>query len=47
MWFRTPLEHAAAEGDIDLFMRLMDAGAEGDPYGFMGCHGRTLIGAAS
>ncbi|CAN0509742.1 unnamed protein product, partial [Ectocarpus sp. 12 AP-2014] len=26
-WLRTPLEHAAAEGNLDLFTRLMNAGA--------------------
>ncbi|CBN78781.1 Pfs, NACHT and Ankyrin domain protein [Ectocarpus siliculosus] len=28
-WLRAPLEHAAAEGNLDLFTRLMDAGANG------------------
>ncbi|CAN0493099.1 unnamed protein product [Ectocarpus sp. 12 AP-2014] len=45
-WLRAPLEHAAAEGNLDLFTRLMDAGANGKA-GWRGCHGRTLLGAAS
>ncbi len=32
-----PLEHAAAEEIMDLFMSLMDAGADGVP-GWRGCH---------
>ncbi|CAM9680433.1 unnamed protein product [Ectocarpus sp. 4 AP-2014] len=45
-WLRAPLEHAAAEGNLDLFTRLMDAGANGKA-GWRGCHGRTLLGAAA
>ncbi|CAN0158754.1 unnamed protein product [Ectocarpus sp. 13 AM-2016] len=45
-WLRTPLDHAAAEGNLDLFTRLMDAGANGQA-GWRGCHGRTLLGAAA
>eukprot|EP00752_Nemacystus_decipiens_P005635 g5099.t1 len=44
-WLRVPLEHAAAKGDMDLFTRLLDAGADGSA-GSRGCHGRTLLGAA-
>lgn len=45
-WLRAPLEHAAADGNLDLFTRLMDAGADGSA-GWRGCHGRTLLGAAA
>ncbi|CAM9435338.1 unnamed protein product [Ectocarpus fasciculatus] len=45
-WLRAPLEHAAARGNLDLFTRLMDAGADGSA-GWRGCHGRTLLGAAA
>ncbi|CAM9593484.1 unnamed protein product, partial [Ectocarpus sp. 12 AP-2014] len=45
-WLRAPLEHAAAEGNTDLFMRLLDAGADGSA-GWRGCGGRTLLGAAA
>ncbi|CAN0311942.1 unnamed protein product, partial [Ectocarpus sp. 6 AP-2014] len=45
-WLRAPLEHAAAEGNLDLFTRLMDAGANTEA-GWRGCHGRTLLGAAA
>ncbi|CAM9760384.1 unnamed protein product [Ectocarpus sp. 12 AP-2014] len=45
-WLRTPLEHAAASGNLDLFTRLMDAGADGEA-GWRGCDGRTLLGAAA
>ncbi|CAN0533316.1 unnamed protein product, partial [Ectocarpus sp. 8 AP-2014] len=45
-WLRVPLEHAAAKGNLDLFTRLMDAGADGEA-GWRGCHGRTLLGAAA
>lgn len=45
-WLRAPLEHAAASGNMDLFTRLMDAGADGSA-GWRGCHGRTLLGAAA
>ena len=44
-WLRTPLEHAAAKGNTDLFTRLLDAGADGSA-GYRGCHGRTLLIAA-
>ncbi|CAM9249933.1 unnamed protein product [Ectocarpus sp. 4 AP-2014] len=45
-WLRAPLEHAAAEGNLNLFTRLMDAGANGGA-GWRDCHGRTLLGAAA
>ncbi len=45
-WLRAPLEHAAAKGNMDLFTRLMDAGADGSA-GWRGCRGRTLLGAAA
>ncbi|CAM9760525.1 unnamed protein product [Ectocarpus sp. 12 AP-2014] len=45
-WLRAPLEHAAARGNLDLFTRLMDAGADGEA-GWWGCHGQTLLGAAA
>lgn len=45
-WLRAPLEHAAAKGNMDLFTRLMDAGANGSA-GWRGCRGRTLLGAAA
>ena len=45
-WLRVPLEHAATRGDMDLFTRLMDAGADGNA-GYRGCNGRTLLGAAA
>lgn len=45
-WLRVPLEHAAADGNVDLFTRLMDAGADSSA-GWRGCHGRTLLGAAA
>ncbi|CAN0302656.1 unnamed protein product [Pylaiella littoralis] len=45
-WLRAPLEHAAAKGNMDLFTRLMDAGADGSA-GWRGCHRRTLLGAAA
>ncbi|CAM9401675.1 unnamed protein product, partial [Ectocarpus fasciculatus] len=45
-WLRAPLEHAAAKGNLDLFTRLMDAGADGSA-GWRGCRGRTLLGAAA
>lgn len=40
-----PLEHAAAEGDMELFTRLIEAGAD-SRAGWWGCKGRTLLGAA-
>lgn len=45
-WLRVPLEHAAADGNVDLFTRLMDAGADSSA-GWRGCGGRTLLGAAA
>lgn len=45
-WLRAPLEHAAADGNTDLFTRLIHAGADGGA-GWRGCHGRTLLGAAA
>lgn len=46
-WLRVPLEYAAAAGNfLELFTRLMDAGADGSPGG-LGSHGRTLVGAAA
>lgn len=42
----TPLEHAAADGNMELFARLMDAGTDGSA-GCRGCHERTLLGAAA
>lgn len=41
-----PLEHAAAEGDIDLFTKLVGAGAD-TSAGWRGVDGRTLLGAAA
>ncbi|CAM9089849.1 unnamed protein product [Ectocarpus sp. 12 AP-2014] len=47
-WLRTPLEHAAAKGNLDLFTRLIDAGAGGEPGWQGGGHcERTLLGAAA
>ncbi|CAN0245586.1 unnamed protein product [Ectocarpus sp. 4 AP-2014] len=48
-WLRTPLEHAAAKGNLDLFTRLIDAGAGGEPgwQGWGHCCERTLLGAAA
>eukprot|EP00903_Cladosiphon_okamuranus_P008638 g8282.t1 len=45
-WLRAPLELAIAKGDIDVFTRLMDAGADCGASS-RGCHGRTLLGAAA
>ena len=45
-WLRAPLEHAAAVGNMDLFTRLMDAGADGSAS-WWDCNERTLLGAAS
>ncbi len=45
-WLRTPLEHALAEGDGDLAMSLLKAGANGGA-GWKGCDGRTLLDAAA
>ncbi|CAM9227916.1 unnamed protein product, partial [Ectocarpus sp. 13 AM-2016] len=47
-WLRTPLEHAAAKGNLDLFTRLIDAGAGGEPgWQVWGHCERTLLGAAA
>lgn len=45
-WLRVPLEHALADGDMDLVTRLIDAGAN-TSAGWLGCAGRPLIGAAA
>lgn len=45
-WLRVPLEHAVAEGDKDLALSLLKAGANGGP-GWKGCGGRTLLDAAA
>ncbi|CAM9935787.1 unnamed protein product, partial [Pylaiella littoralis] len=45
-WLRAPLEHAMAKGDINLFTRLMDAGANGSTN-WRGCRGQTLLGSAA
>ena len=45
-WLRVPLEHAAADGNLDLFNALIAAGADGSA-GYRGCHGRTLFDAAA
>eukprot|EP00752_Nemacystus_decipiens_P002752 g2570.t1 len=45
-WLRVPLEHAAADGNIDLFKALIGAGADGGA-GWKGCEGRTLFDAAA
>lgn len=45
-WLRAPLEHAVAEGDKDLAMTLLQAGANGGA-GWKGCGGRTLLDAAA
>lgn len=45
-WLRLPLEHAAADGNIDLFNELIGAGADGRA-GWRGCGGRTLFDAAA
>lgn len=45
-WLREPLELAAADGIVDLFTRLMDAGADGSA-GWRGANGRTLLSAAA
>ena len=44
-WLRVPLEHAAGRGDLELFNKLLGAGANGSA-GWRGCHGRTLLDAA-
>eukprot|EP00903_Cladosiphon_okamuranus_P016609 g15321.t1 len=45
-WLRAPLEHAVAEGDKDLALSLLKAGANGGA-GWKGCDGRTLLDAAA
>ncbi|CAB1114807.1 unnamed protein product [Ectocarpus sp. CCAP 1310/34] len=45
-WLGAPLNHAAAKGKLDLFTRLINAGADGSA-GWRGCHGRTLLGEAA
>eukprot|EP00903_Cladosiphon_okamuranus_P008544 g8203.t1 len=45
-WLRVPLEHAAARGNLDLFNKLLGAGADGRA-GWRGCRGRTLLDAAA
>ncbi|CAN0518337.1 unnamed protein product, partial [Ectocarpus sp. 12 AP-2014] len=45
-WLRAPLEHAAAEGDKDLALTLLKAGANGGA-GWKGCDDRTLLQAAA
>ena len=45
-WLRVPLEHAAARGNLDLFNKLLRAGADGGA-GYRGCRGRTLLDAAA
>lgn len=45
-WLRVPLEHAAARGNLELFNKLLGAGADGSA-GWRGCRGRTLLDAAA
>ena len=45
-WLRVPLEHAAARGNLGLFNKLLEAGANGGA-GWRGCDGRTLLDAAA
>lgn len=45
-WLRAPLEHAAAKAKVELFTRLMDAGADGSA-GWRAWNGRTLLIAAA
>ncbi|CAM9770479.1 unnamed protein product [Scytosiphon promiscuus] len=45
-WLRTPLEHAAAQGNLGLVNKLIEAGADGSA-GWKGCNGRTLLHAAA
>ena len=45
-WLRAPLEHALAEGDKDLALCLLRAGADVGT-GRKGCDGRTLLDAAA
>ncbi|CAN0199235.1 unnamed protein product [Scytosiphon promiscuus] len=45
-WLRAPLEHAAAQGNLDLVSKLVEAGADGSA-GWKGCGGRTLLHAAA
>ena len=45
-WLRVPLEHAAARGNLDIFDKLLGAGADGSA-GWRGCRNRTLLDAAA
>ncbi|CAM9565088.1 unnamed protein product [Ectocarpus sp. 12 AP-2014] len=45
-WLRAPLEHAVAEGDKDVALTLLKAGANGGS-GWEGCNDRTLLQAAA
>ena len=45
-WLRAPLEHALAEGENDLTLGLLKAGADAGA-GWKGCDGRTLLCAAA
>eukprot|EP00752_Nemacystus_decipiens_P008060 g7204.t1 len=45
-WLRVPLEHAAARGNLDLFNKLLRAGADGSA-GWRGCRDRTMLDAAA
>eukprot|EP00752_Nemacystus_decipiens_P008061 g7205.t1 len=45
-WLRVPLEHAAARGNLDLFNKLLGAGADGSA-GWRGCRDRTMLDAAA
>eukprot|EP00752_Nemacystus_decipiens_P003937 g3605.t1 len=45
-WLRSPLEHAVAEGEHELVLTLLKAGANGAGRK-CGCNGRTLLDAAA
>ncbi|CAM9207040.1 unnamed protein product [Ectocarpus sp. 13 AM-2016] len=45
-WLRAPLEYAVAEGDKDLALTLLKAGANGGS-GWKGCDDRPLLRAAA
>ena len=45
-WLRVPLQHAAADGNEDLFNKLMGAGAD-VRANWRGWHGQTLLAAAA
>ena len=45
-WLRAPLEHALAEGEDDLTLCLLKAGADAGA-GWKGCDGRTMLCAAA